>query len=698
MATLSSNPSSVVSAGTWLTTTNVYTSDNTYATNTGATQNTEYPMDVGGFDFAAIPAGSTINSVTVTIEAKAGNASRAQIKGELYDSTTLLTGTLALTNLTTADVNYTFTPTATLAQLQSANLKVRVTNKRIVSQATTTSVDYVKIDVDYTPPEPTLTQAAYRFYGDGTETGTLLRSEYSIGLSNSEFSGTRTRIFQSFLGTGTAVLSAQFSLSKGGTPPGNLIARIYSHTGTYGVNGVPTGSPLATSTNSVVADSLTTSYAWISFTFDGSFTTTNGTPYCLALEVDTPGAAPNRVFIRTGSTAPFPGGTSGQFSGTWTSYGSSSAWHHQLYVSSEVAAQDTAYTADVSSGDVNLQLRTRMQVTAYAGFATDDYQLQWEKNASGTWTPLSGVETLSVSEIDSGSTDVYFGAGSFTSIGQSFLGDGRPISKMRMSLRKVGTPVITSIRAYVYAHTGAFGSDTGVPTGSALTTSSTVISVSDLPTTATLTDFFFDGLFVPSNGTPYCLVLDPVGGAGDSNNCVRVRTSSTFNTGSRSIYSAPTWTGSTATDYIFDVYTLVPVAVGPYNSANLTEGAATTNRLTGGTGSFVAGKVSETGLVSDLAISTSNYTELLYSLTLKAADLANGDTLRFRVLRNGATTGLTYTQTPMINITKGAVAATGRPKVWTGSAWATKPAKVWTGSAWVEKPVKVWTGSSWETV
>jgi hypothetical protein len=125
-----------------------------FATNTGATQNTEYPLDVGGFDFSAIPAGATINSVTVTIEAKTGTASRAQIKGELYDNTTLLTGTLALTTLTASDANYTFTPTATLTQLQSANLKVRVTNKRTVSQASTTSVDYVKIDVDYTATAP----------------------------------------------------------------------------------------------------------------------------------------------------------------------------------------------------------------------------------------------------------------------------------------------------------------------------------------------------------------------------------------------------------------------------------------------------------------------------------------------------------------------------------------------------------------
>jgi hypothetical protein len=92
--------------------------------------------------------------------------------------------------------------------------------------------------------------------------------------------------------------------------------------------------------------------------------------------------------------------------------------------------------------------------------------------------------------------------------------------------------------------------------------------------------------------------------------------------------------------------------VVPFNSANLTDGAATTNRLGAGTGSFTAGKVSEDGLVDDLGWPANNYTEVLYSLTLKKADVVHGDTLRFRVLRNGATTGFTYTQVPTIPVTK----------------------------------------------
>jgi hypothetical protein len=95
-----------------------------------------------------------------------------------------------------------------------------------------------------------------------------------------------------------------------------------------------------------------------------------------------------------------------------------------------------------------------------------------------------------------------------------------------------------------------------------------------------------------------------------------------------------------------------------YNNTNLTDGGATTNRLGAGSGSFVPGKVSETGDVPNLAITGSNYTELVYALTLKAANLADADTLRFRVLRNGVTTVMTYTVTPTITI-KGPVAMAG---------------------------------------
>ncbi len=81
-----------------------------------------------------------------------------------------------------------------------------------------------------------------------------------------------------------------------------------------------------------------------------------------------------------------------------------------------------------------------------------------------------------------------------------------------------------------------------------------------------------------------------------------------------------------------------------FDSTHLTDGGATTNRLSGGSGSFVAGKISETGEVVDHQITASNHTEYLYSLTLIAADIALNDEIEFRVLRNGST--FTYNAVP----------------------------------------------------
>jgi MSHA biogenesis protein MshQ len=88
-----------------------------------------------------------------------------------------------------------------------------------------------------------------------------------------------------------------------------------------------------------------------------------------------------------------------------------------------------------------------------------------------------------------------------------------------------------------------------------------------------------------------------------------------------------------------------------FNSASLADGGATTNRLTGGSGSFLAGVISEDGLADNHQLTASNYTEYLYSLTLISEDLANGDTLDFRVLRNGAAIA-SYAVTPRITVGK----------------------------------------------
>jgi hypothetical protein len=370
-----------------------------------------------------------------------------------------------------------------------------------------------------------------------------------------------------------------------------------------------------------------------------------------------------------------------------------------------LANQDTAYTTSVDAGDVNVLVRARLQSTnAVAVAAIDDFQLQWEKNASGTWTNVSTDPFLY------DQNPVYSWTGSYRvpqlgtgpwRIGQSFVGNGQKLSRLSWYLQKTGAPVGTYTAA-IFAHAGAFGSSS-VGTGTALATSTTSLVGSQI-TNQRWCDFNFDESFTLVNGTNYVAAMILTGSAIDAANYLMFIVSAPgLHPGNGSEYVTGAW-GSLGEDFMFRAFTKAVTpptgVVGYYGSPNLNDEDPTTNRLTGGTGTFVPGGVSKVGTVSDLngrnTWAANNYTELLFAVTLKAADLVNSDTLRFRVLRNGATTGLTYTQTPTVSITKAAVS--GRPKIYVASAFTAKPLKVWSGSTWIEKPVKVWTGSTWKTL
>lgn len=85
-----------------------------------------------------------------------------------------------------------------------------------------------------------------------------------------------------------------------------------------------------------------------------------------------------------------------------------------------------------------------------------------------------------------------------------------------------------------------------------------------------------------------------------------------------------------------------------FNSASLADADPTTQRLTSGSGSFVAGAISEDGLVDNIRLTSSNFQEDLWSLTLVFADIVDGDSIQFRALINGAT--MTYNDTPSLTV------------------------------------------------
>lgn len=367
------------------------------------------------------------------------------------------------------------------------------------------------------------------------------------------------------------------------------------------------------------------------------------------------------VTAQVASAGTIDGGTDAITSGGWSVVGfalipepptySQTSWRYYAdgteSGSSTLAAQDANYTADVASGDVNLQLRIRMQNSnAIAGATTDDYQLQYEKNDSGTYISvgLSAIDSYPESNQDG---DLFFST-STVGVAQSFTGTGTKLANVKLYLKKTGSPT-GNATVKLYAHTGTYGTSSA-PTGAAIETSSTSLDVSTLTTSYQLIEFAFGNTSTLTNGTYYNLAIEH---SGDNTNRIvwGADISSPAHGGNVSSLQGGSWVAESAADAIFYVYSISTEVVG-YNSASLTDGNATTNRLGSGTGSFVAGEISEDGLVDNLQITASNYTELLYSLTIESTAVADNDTLDFRVLRNGATTGITYTVTPRIVINR----------------------------------------------
>lgn len=93
------------------------------------------------------------------------------------------------------------------------------------------------------------------------------------------------KISHSFTGKSVYLKQAIFYVCKYGNPTGNIYAKLYEHSGNYGLSSVPTGAALTTST-AIDITTLTTSYQLISFDFDGTYELIDDTKYCITIEFD----------------------------------------------------------------------------------------------------------------------------------------------------------------------------------------------------------------------------------------------------------------------------------------------------------------------------------------------------------------------------------------------------------------------------
>lgn len=118
-----------------------------------------------------------------------------------------------------------------------------------------------------------------------------------------------------------SITKASFLLKKNSTPTGNMVAKLYATTGTYGSTSKPTGTALATS-NTIDASTLTGSYVWTDFTFPDSqkqhlnIGTNTATTYCITIEFSGTGGTIQAGYDATSPTA--GGNRAYQFGGNWT--------------------------------------------------------------------------------------------------------------------------------------------------------------------------------------------------------------------------------------------------------------------------------------------------------------------------------------------------------------------------------------------
>lgn len=134
--------------------------------------------------------------------------------------------------------------------------------------------------------------------------------------------GTVSAVSQSFTGVAGVLSSVFFKLRKSGSPTGNIIAKIYAHSGTFGTNSVPTGAALASS-NTIDVSTLQTSDTIVGFNFSDAnkITLVNGTKYCVVFEYLGVGSAANNTLIAEDTTAGTHGGNRATYNITtalWT--------------------------------------------------------------------------------------------------------------------------------------------------------------------------------------------------------------------------------------------------------------------------------------------------------------------------------------------------------------------------------------------
>lgn len=418
----------------------------------------------------------------------------------------------------------------------------------------------------------------------------------------------------------TSVTSMAVNLSS--SSPGDLLIALVSvrNSGTWST--IPTGwtqlfSPVATggvgdltafyktadgtesSTATWIASTGTTG-AWQVRTIKGWHGTTapeaatansGGTP---GSNIDSPSLTPswgsdNTIWLSVGGAAAesitSSAGPSGYSDSTWTnvSAGGSSASVGSAYKHSTGSSEDPGnFTTDASRWWYAATIGIRpAQVLSDSTPELDFTGTDAESDAITYEVQVDMVNTFDSNVIDSFSDSNSNGTQGINSAisgyGQTFHGSNATINSAQFYLKN-GTGETGSVSAKIYAMSGSYGS-TGVPTGSALA-SSTSISGALIPTTTSPITFSFPSPLTISSGTDYVLTLEITSSNGTGILIDRDSSSPTHG-GNISFFSGGSWgSPSGATNAIFTLYSTSSLPLDKLSASNagftdITNGADT---------------------------------------------------------------------------------------------------------------------------
>ena len=321
----------------------------TAANNTTANDWPFFPVAEGTTDYTAIGSKRHFTSLSINV----GTAGVAGVVVWEYSSSptawtalsNVVDGTNGFTTSGTNTVSFDV-PTNWAALSVGGEIPLYYVRARITTVYTTNPLGtqgFIVGPIEHSthvPVEGTFAYENWKFFGTNTahvENSSVSTLVDSYAFSNQSATsvvgraGVLEGAGQSITGTAGELTRLNVELQKVGTPTGNMFAKLYAHSGSFGTSSVPdTGTLLATSNALDVSTVPTAALTEVSFEFEDGFTLVAATNYVVTLEYSG-GDGSNYTLVGIDNTAPGHAGNFATWNGTTWSAVSGSDMCFLLY-------------------------------------------------------------------------------------------------------------------------------------------------------------------------------------------------------------------------------------------------------------------------------------------------------------------------------------------------------------------------------